>query len=613
MLDPWRKKWDLVLALQGMLVVCIVCTAFVGITSAALDFSRTDTQLKIRSVCPESYECMPGWLAQNKWGIDGFEQSPDKQSCVADPGAGGATSLPTYCYREKTKIIFINDVQKIPAGHVVPRAQDTDGDGKLDMHDDNCPFVKNAEQKDSDSDGVGDACDNCWYVSNKDQNETGFQCRNMNFDANYFDANLNAWIKDPKCGDACRNKIAQIDVKSGTKEIAVARKVAIDEVPKLKEVQGEMKDLNLSSDTPKREVVGAIKLTKNIVEPAGGGQQSGGGVQPILAERQVVPIYAPPVITHVVAVDSFLDRFTSGILGLFRPASSRVVNPAIQVRKSFDIYYTVAPTIEQGATVFIGEQGLNVTRALNAAYGSALDGKPKVTVIGWWASKDSLYNTMPTVAVDLAARYQDLTVDQATFDGYDGDWYITDPEHNNIAMRNGRVFTVAAPSIGKIHIGGPGIPELPSVQPVSRGDIVNFHLATNMDNPRLSTNRGPFSMADGFMDIRVQDPSGALLTSVEFSSGDHYQSGTMSLLQNCGYDAGSVPNACWIPANTWRGWDTGAKDSNGQYIYPTGTYTLWAVSKLNNMNNNYKSGSGPYIGRTVSENVTFTLEDPKKP
>ena len=38
-----------------------------------------------------------------------------------------------------------------------------------------------------------------------------------------------------------------------------------------------------------------------------------------------------------------------------------------------------------------------------------------------------------------------------------------------------------------------------------------------------------------------------------------------------------------------------------------GTYTIHVVSKLNNMHNNYKNGGQLYVGKTVSEKVTFTL------
>ncbi|MCJ7726115.1 MAG: thrombospondin type 3 repeat-containing protein, partial [Acidimicrobiia bacterium] len=43
----------------------------------------------------------------------------------------------------------------------VPRYDDSDGDGVFD-YEDNCPGIMNAEQADTDGDGIGDACDNDW-------------------------------------------------------------------------------------------------------------------------------------------------------------------------------------------------------------------------------------------------------------------------------------------------------------------------------------------------------------------------------------------------------------------------------------------------------------------
>ncbi|OAF67213.1 Thrombospondin-4 [Intoshia linei] len=63
---------------------------------------------------------------------------------------------------------------------------DTDGDGKGDLCDtdddddtildtaDNCPLIKNVDQKDTDVDTIGDACDNCVNTKNADQLDTNF-------------------------------------------------------------------------------------------------------------------------------------------------------------------------------------------------------------------------------------------------------------------------------------------------------------------------------------------------------------------------------------------------------------------------------------------------------
>src|SRR5512136_1951424 len=63
-------------------------------------------------------------------------------------------------------------------------------------------------------------------------------------------------------------------------------------------------------------------------------------------------------------------------------------------------------TIGQGNTVFLGEEGLDITRALNGAYfGQAcgeyvdyanLTGTPHLTQIGWWASAADISSTAPS-------------------------------------------------------------------------------------------------------------------------------------------------------------------------------------------------------------------------
>jgi PGF-CTERM protein len=99
--------------------------------------------------------------------------------------------------------------------------------------------------------------------------------------------------------------------------------------------------------------------------------------------------------------------------------------------------------INQGATVFIGEQGLNVTHALNAAYYGVSCGaeipcewwneKPPLTQIGWWASAADIYNTPPSQSYDLETRYYDFMVAPSDFVGFTGNWYLLD--------KNGRAYS----------------------------------------------------------------------------------------------------------------------------------------------------------------------------
>ena len=93
--------------------------------------------------------------------------------------------------------------------------------------------------------------------------------------------------------------------------------------------------------------------------------------------------------------------------------------------------------IDAGATVFIGEQNLNLTHAMNEViYGvpgpqanGTYDSVPIATKIGWWASAAAIGTTAPTKSIDIgpattAGRYTNFQVAPADFVGYTGNWYL---------------------------------------------------------------------------------------------------------------------------------------------------------------------------------------------
>ena len=74
---------------------------------------------------------------------------------------------------------------------------DGDGDGWGDDCD-NCRFVPNPLQENSDHDRMGDACDNCWYADNDFGTDKDGDCKPL------WNQGV-PYTKDPHCGDACDN------------------------------------------------------------------------------------------------------------------------------------------------------------------------------------------------------------------------------------------------------------------------------------------------------------------------------------------------------------------------------------------------------------------------
>jgi PGF-CTERM protein len=272
-------------------------------------------------------------------------------------------------------------------------------------------------------------------------------------------------------------------------------------------------------------------------------------------------------------------------------------------------YYLVAPNINQGATVFIGEQGLNIAPALASA--NTQGGTVGLATIGWWASAADITVTPPTVSVDTTGRANLFTVTQAEFDGYEGQWYLVNPAAANTA--SAQAFNVKAPkldvSIRDVNqndgadVSGKSIPT---------GAQLQFQIGTNMYtvlDPTLRSTvygtAGSGANTDGYLDIVVKDETGAVLTALYGVTPG--VSNTIKALNV------TTQPFTWGRDNQGRGpgivyvWNTAARTTTGEKAYPAGTYTVSVVSKLNNMNTNYLSGSAAYTGRTVSETKTTTL------
>jgi hypothetical protein len=209
-------------------------------------------------------------------------------------------------------------------------------------------------------------------------------------------------------------------------------------------------------------------------------------------------------------------------------------------------------TVPQAGTVFLGEQGLDIT-ATGATSGSQIvwygpGGNPTKVPAG-------------TLTVDNPS---DFYISPAQFGDKTGPWFIT-PE-NTLA------FYVQDPQIEiRVVDETSDFQITKDVTWIPKGDAVGFRIDTNVYElaKRPGSPGAPIT-------IHILGPNG-----VEYSSLDGYQL-TDIMLSSSPFQTGPV----WFTGN-----------------YDSGNYTVWAESTGNDMNLNYKRE-----GKTVTAPVEFLLK-----
>jgi len=215
-------------------------------------------------------------------------------------------------------------------------------------------------------------------------------------------------------------------------------------------------------------------------------------------------------------------------------------------------------TITQGGTVFLGEQGLDVS----AAVGSD-------SAIGWWASGAAIATTSPEAQV-VVTTPTNFDITPSAFGSYTGTWYRLNAQ----GKADGQAFVVTDPYLNLRVMDTTVSVDVTNNKWVYRGDQVSFRVETNL-NPIFS--RGGAS--DGIT-IKVQAPDGGTYSALIDSSGTAHSIENLAVTSST-YETGPI-------------WDT------GNSMYPSGSYSIWAECNVNRMKDNYE-----VTGKTVSSQISM--------
>jgi len=221
-------------------------------------------------------------------------------------------------------------------------------------------------------------------------------------------------------------------------------------------------------------------------------------------------------------------------------------------------------SIPLGGTVYLGEEGLDIT--------AATDFKNQ---IAWFPSTAQSGSLNPEKVIDIGSVKQTFYVNPVDFASRNGNWYQW-PSPDGTTGTAVLAFRVVDPYLAlKIEDTTVNVDVTGKWAP--RGDELKFRIESNLGE---MTGR---DIAGAPVTIKVQTPEGAVLSALADKTGK-YHSLDITVSKS--------------PELTVWAWDT------GNAAYAPGGYTIWAECNANHMKDNYNQ-----VGKTVSAQPNLQMQE----
>jgi PKD repeat protein len=237
---------------------------------------------------------------------------------------------------------------------------------------------------------------------------------------------------------------------------------------------------------------------------------------------------------------------------------------------------TTRTVINPGATVFVGEQGLDVSPVMGGW-----------TRIAWWAPGNANFPNSPSYSMEIIPG--DFTVDPAIFSGRLGNWYAYDTIES-VADAD-HYFYVMDPTLD-LEVWEWTGPTDVTGKAVTRGTPLGFRIISDLYWIADGNRENSAGDVDQNVRIIVKDPSNAQYTTL--------LDDTATAVPLDGQYVYAMP-FYWSDGVGTATWDTGALTGPNP-AYDAGTYVVWAEADLNGMIDNYN-----VTGATRSPVYTVTL------
>jgi hypothetical protein len=250
--------------------------------------------------------------------------------------------------------------------------------------------------------------------------------------------------------------------------------------------------------------------------------------------------------------------------------------------------------IAPGASVYIGESNLDISKALNGCH-----------TIAWWQNGTNT-SAPPEKTITLyeintvSEKIYHFNISPEIFTRYPGTWYCVDKKPQKV------VFEVLEPQLD-IKVWDLDHNQDVSGKSVPVSTNITYRVDTNLYQALKPLNRPDSNPSDSFFTVSLTDSYSQSISNIFTGSAGN------SKTQILPFDKHPFITESPFYWNNGKDWNRSARNAKGEPLYPPGTYTFTISQNLNHMQETYRSSGITDLERKITQTKTITFVEVTTP